>query len=105
MPVKADVSLPGVPVAEIPRGSQAGLPKTMSARLAEFAGWPAVMRSGRDGVVLLEAWGAGQLPKVAVKSKNRGGSGRSSAVQMASCSARVAERCATVPEPVARVTR
>src|SRR4051794_4665703 len=63
------------------------------------------MRSGRDGLVLLQAWGVGQPTKVAVKSKNRGGSSRSSAVQMAWCSARVAERCATVPEPVARLTR
>jgi hypothetical protein len=58
-----------------------GLPKIMSRRLPDFRGWPAETSAGRNGVVLLRDEGAGQLPAAVVKSKKRGGSGRSRAAR------------------------
>src|SRR3954451_2168946 len=76
----------------------------MSTRLPEVGGSPAKTSAGRNGVVLLQAYRPGQLPVAGVKSKKRGGSGRSRAARMALCPAVSAERWATLPSPVARVT-
>ncbi len=49
--------------------------------------------------------GAGDGQALVVKSKNLGGSGRLRGVRMVFCPGVVAERCATWPSLVARVTR